>query len=78
MAEPMMRGVFKFGSYVIPRAQVFLITPLSFAFTNRKPILPGRILTTPPVTYTATCQNMFFNPLVTRCPSVHKEAGGEV
>lgn len=39
-----MRGVFQFGSHVIPRAQVFLITPLSFAFTNRKPILPGHVL----------------------------------
>ena len=44
-AEQALRGVLQFGSHFIPRAQVFLLTPLSFAFTNRKPtILPGRIL----------------------------------
>ncbi|CAI8033373.1 Bis(5'-adenosyl)-triphosphatase [Geodia barretti] len=43
-AEQALRGVLQFGSHVIPRAQVFLLTPLSFAFTNRKPILPGHVL----------------------------------
>ena len=43
-AEQALRGVLQFGSHFIPRVQVFLLTPLSFAFTNRKPILPGRIL----------------------------------
>lgn len=72
-----MRGVFQFGSHVIPRAQVFLITPLSFAFTNRKPILPGRILTVSS-SHTHLQQNMIFNPLITRCPGVHQEASGEI
>lgn len=39
-----LRGVFQFGGHEIPGAQVFLLTPLSFAFTNRKPILPGHVL----------------------------------
>jgi hypothetical protein len=52
MAGPVLQGVLQFGSHLIPRSQVFLLTPLSFAFTNRKPILPGRIL---PVLYRMTC-----------------------
>ena len=49
MAEPLLHGLFRFGSHVIPRGQVFLVTRLSFAFTNRKPILPGRIPPSPPL-----------------------------
>jgi len=52
MTEPVLQQVFKFGRHLISHRQVFLKTTLSYAFTNRKPILPGRIfhslaLTTP-------------------------------
>ena len=35
----------QFGKCIISPSIVFLQTKLCFAFTNRKPVLPGRILT---------------------------------
>ncbi len=35
---------FTFGKIAISRSVVFLETKLSYAFTNRKPVVPGRIL----------------------------------
>ena len=40
----MAAEVIKFGRNVISVSTVFLQTQLSYAFTNRKPIVPGRIL----------------------------------
>ena len=34
---------FKFGTHVIKSSIVFFQSRLSYAFVNRKPILPGRI-----------------------------------
>ena len=39
-----MKQAFQFGKHLISRNQTFLVTRLSYAFTNRKPVLPGRIL----------------------------------
>ena len=40
----MAAEVIKFGRNVISVSTVFLQIQLSYAFTNRKPIVPGRIL----------------------------------
>ena len=40
----MERAVYQFGKHLIPGSNVFLTSTLSYAFTNRKPVLPGRIL----------------------------------
>ena len=39
-----MAELVQFGKHVISRQNVFLRSKLSFAFVNRKPVLPGRIL----------------------------------
>ena len=39
-----MVSVYRFGEHLIPSGCVFLTTALSYAFTNRKPVVPGRIL----------------------------------
>ena len=39
-----MAEVIKFGRNVISVSMVFLQIQLSYAFTNRKPVVPGRIL----------------------------------
>ena len=43
MAEPVLQQVFKFRHHLISHRQIFLLTKLFYAFTNRKPILRGRI-----------------------------------
>ena len=60
MAGPALHRGFQFGSHLIPRSQVFLLTPLSFAFTNRKPVLPGRIL---PRVYVSSYSSMCYGGL---------------
>ena len=40
MTEP---TAFRFGQNIIPERQTFLQTALSYAFTNIKPVVPGRI-----------------------------------
>ncbi|KAK4662739.1 Dinucleoside triphosphate hydrolase [Podospora pseudopauciseta] len=36
-----------FGPYPIPHSQIFLLTPLTFALVNLKPLLPGHVLVCP-------------------------------
>ena len=36
---------YQFGQVSVPASAVFYRTALSYAFVNRKPVLPGRILT---------------------------------
>lgn len=37
-------AAFAFGRFQLPKSQVFLVTPLSFAFVNLKPLVPGHVL----------------------------------
>ncbi|KAI9183396.1 Dinucleoside triphosphate hydrolase [Blastocladiella emersonii ATCC 22665] len=39
--------VFQFGKWTIPAGEVFLVTRLSYAMVNFKPILPGHVLVCP-------------------------------
>ena len=38
------QGSFKFGPWPIPSDQIFMLTPLSYATVNLKPVLPGHML----------------------------------
>ncbi|XP_030657572.1 bis(5'-adenosyl)-triphosphatase isoform X2 [Nomascus leucogenys] len=38
---------FRFGQHLIKPSAVFLKTELSFAFVNRKPVVPGHVLVCP-------------------------------
>ena len=38
---------FRFGPHAIPANMVFASTPLSFAFVNLRPVLPGHVLVSP-------------------------------
>lgn len=38
---------YSFGPWPIQASEVFLATPLSFAFVNLKPIVPGHVLISP-------------------------------
>jgi bis(5'-adenosyl)-triphosphatase len=48
---------FSFGAYTINVKEIFYITPLTFAFVNISPILPGHILVSPRrvVSVTVSC-----------------------
>ncbi|XP_064397037.1 bis(5'-adenosyl)-triphosphatase-like [Halichondria panicea] len=43
----MAAQVFTFGKNLIGRDQTFLVTRLCYAFTNKKPVLPGHVLVAP-------------------------------
>ncbi|KAJ9089642.1 Dinucleoside triphosphate hydrolase, variant 2 [Entomophthora muscae] len=38
---------FRFGPHFLGRCEVFYLSPLSFAFVNLKPVVPGHVLVSP-------------------------------
>lgn len=38
---------YKFGPWKIDASEVFVTSPLSFAFVNQKPVVPGHVLISP-------------------------------